>query len=205
MECYQAGFKIPQGCYLKSALTLKGMRIYTRETQLTPSLAGSRSFCSLQLGKDKVASRHIRSWTKILKDSNTELKICSGRWRRRSQKPMLRKRETASPRWACQAAVEQTVHHLQTLYWGGGKQQRWMRALGGWINHLPIPTPQTIRCWEWETRASLPVTPKFKTLFGFKLELWRLNPGQGSGWSWWGEWGRWGDCVFYFSGRRTAS
>lgn len=142
MECSQAGSKIPQGCYLKSALTLKVMRIYTRETQLTPSLAGSHPFCSVcSWRNDKVARGHIRSRTKNApQDSNTELKICNRRWRR-ERKPVLGKKETASPRWACQAAVEQTAHHLQTLYQGGRKQQRWMRATGGWINHLGIPTP----------------------------------------------------------------
>lgn len=60
MECSQAGSKIPQGCYLKSALTLKVMRIYTRATQLTRSLAGSHPFCSVSSGRnDKVARRHM--------------------------------------------------------------------------------------------------------------------------------------------------
>lgn len=199
MECSQAGSKIPQGCYLKSALTLKVMRIYTRETQLTPSLAGSHPFCSVYSWRnDKVARRHIRSRTKNApQDSNTELKICN-RSLCLGRKRQLRQGGLARLRWSKLLITSKLCTKVE-----GSSSAEWELQVAEIItSETPHPRPSTAGNRKWELVYQW--LPNCRHYFdsNWNCGSWILGGVRGGVG---GEWGRWGACVFYFSGRRNAS
>lgn len=117
----------------------------------------------------------------------------------KGKKPEAHAREeTASPAWACQAAVEQTAHHLQTLYWGGGSSSaEWELQVAELItSQSPHPRPSAAGNGKPELVYQWLPNCRHYLDSNWNCGGWILGRARGGVGE---EWGRWGDCVFYFS------